>query len=152
MRRFLIPVILALGLLTGCLGLGEQSSPREKLFVAEVTFEASLRQVKYLVATGFIRKDSPTATTIATAIREVRALLDQWQHEPDNPSYAVLVAGATARLTTLLITLRARSGGDQGVIDPGGTDFAIKHPPKPRKPKPKLVKAWGGIQPIVRAA
>lgn len=113
MTRFLALAVLALGLLTGCLGLGEQASPREKLFVAEVAYEASLREVKLLVTTGFIRKDSPTAKTIARSIEQVRALLDQWQLAPDNASYAILVAGASARLTTLLITLRKET-----MVDP----------------------------------
>ena len=77
------------------------STPREGLVAAEQAYQAAIRIVGDLLASGKIRPGTTTAQNIGTAIKNARIALDAWQLVPDNRNYeasAVAALGALQRI------------------------------------------------------
>lgn len=97
-------VVFSLGACTLPGGIAPET-PREKLLVAETTYQVVLLQVKSLVANGIVKPGSSVATSLIQVLNETRFALDAWQYSPDDPSLATAGQYAIRALQRLLVTL-----------------------------------------------
>lgn len=106
MRRLIasLIVVFALGACALPGGIAPET-PREKLLVAETTYQVVLLQVKSLVSNGIVTPGSLVATSLIQVLNETRFALDAWQASPDNPSLATAGQYAIRSLQRLLATL-----------------------------------------------
>ncbi len=103
-----VPILLLFFMVAGC-GTTPPIVPltmNEKIAAAEVTYEAAVSSVRDLLVQGVIKKGTPTADKMASAIILARTSLDAWGLFPNDPDAQGNALGAIKALQFALTSLK----------------------------------------------